>query len=161
MSVRVTSHGKKRMQERVNVYNNYKMTIRNVMNKGKTVDYYKGAFYYYLTRRKKGYIRVYNNRIYVFGSRYNKKRLITVFPVPEKYLPLDKYEINADIKRMVKVINEKVGMKVSITLKNDKVILGTSCPYEGLSQMAIRIKTLDDKYLTIRGTKLKDFNILN
>lgn len=160
MKVNVSSHGKTRMQERLNVYNTYKSTISNVRIKGKSVEYFHGPLYYYLTRKKKGQIWVYKNNIYVFGTKYNKKKLITVFPVPKRYLPVEKFLIGEATRKKVTVINVNAGKKVIIIMKNGDKIEGISCPNEETPAFSIRLKISDKKAQIIRGAAIKDFLIL-
>lgn len=94
MSLKVSNHAKRRVSERLNVSHKAKRNqlLNRALKYGHNYDEYKGDFLDYLTikkNRKKSNIgiKVYDNNIYI----YQGKIVITVFPVPKKYIPSDYY----------------------------------------------------------------------
>jgi len=90
MAVRVSKHAKFRAKERLDVA--YKSKRNQLFNRalkfGHPVNDFAGEFRDYLDSKKKKHknigIKVYDNNIFI----YKNKLVITVFPVPEKYLPI-------------------------------------------------------------------------
>lgn len=93
---RITRHGKRRIKERTNQRKNYKGVLTRVLRYGDSKDKYVGEFYRYLTRRsrKGARLKVYSKNIYVIAK--NSKNLITVYPVPKRFFPLERYKLNRD-----------------------------------------------------------------
>lgn len=93
MKVRVSQHAKLRANQRLNL--SYKAERNKQFNKalknGISYKSFGGDFYNYLLKKKNKNkntgIKVYNNNIYV----YKGKLIITVYPVPEKYIPVESY----------------------------------------------------------------------
>lgn len=89
MAVRVSAHAKERANERLNVA--YKAKRNKLFNRALKYGHppadFAGEFESYLSSKKKQKgvgVKVYDGNIYI----YKNKLVITVFPVPEKYLPV-------------------------------------------------------------------------
>lgn len=120
---RETRHGKKRLKQR-NV-NQDKNGITYLARKnGKTRKYYDGEFYDYIQARgsRNGIVKVYKENIFIFGK--NNDRLITTYPVPEKYIPTDKYLMDDKKRHIIKNVKVYVKRDCKIILKDEIIIKG-------------------------------------
>lgn len=90
----ITHHAKERTLERTDY------SIAELKNKSKTafkhgykIRSFSGELYDYLyTKQIRGanyIVRVFENNIYIFDAQL--KRMITIYPVPEEYLPVENY----------------------------------------------------------------------
>ena len=86
MKKKITHHARQRLNERVNLTKKRTSIVNIAYCKGLTLLQYKGTFFQYLSA-KKSKVKVYHDYIYIFSKV--RKSLITVFPVPQKYLPVD------------------------------------------------------------------------
>lgn len=121
MKKKLTYHGRKRVNERTNINENKTAFMRKVSRLGKTKNMYRGKFYQYLSSKSRGtVVKVYNNYIYIMAK--NSKSLITVYPVPEKYLPTEQYEISKKLISKTAIINNYLG-KMATILKNDESLV--------------------------------------
>lgn len=90
MAVRVSQHAKVRAKERLDVA--YKSKRNQLFNRalryGHPATDFAGEFRDYLDSKKKKHknigVKVYDNNVFIYKNRL----VITVFPVPEKYLPV-------------------------------------------------------------------------
>lgn len=91
-----TIHAKNRYSERTDVSkNSTKHNTKYAYKNGTPISKFTGDFYNYLFFKQRHNsrvsVKVYNNNVYIFDN-INKK-LITVYPVPEKFLPVEQYKI--------------------------------------------------------------------
>lgn len=91
MRKRLTEHAKQRNKERFGVANN---RIKEIMLGGYTIADFDGEFYFYLyctqhKRRGAINIKVKDDMMVIYNKR--SQRAITVYKVPEKFLPVEKY----------------------------------------------------------------------
>ena len=134
MSLKVSNHAKRRVSERLNVSHKAKRNqlLNRAIKYGHSYDEFRGDFLDYLTvkkNRKKSNIgiKVYDNNIYI----YQGKTIITVFPVPKKYLPTDNYlrcnyhyleELYKYVDKkdvlIEKVLEDKNGVVTAINIKD-------------------------------------------
>ena len=121
---RITLHGKVRMKERTDFSLTNSSMSKVIYMKGKSSSFYKGAFYKYLFSKSNNNVKVkvYKNNIYIFTK--NKKKLITTYPVPEKYLPLEKYERSDKIIGLISKIGCYANKPVVIKLKTNEELRG-------------------------------------
>ena len=99
-------HGSIRMKERIGNIKNDKAHLRNVIQNGKTKKDFRGDFYYYILQKeskKDKKIKIYKNFIYIFNK--GNHGLITTYPVPEEFLPIEKYEYTESEKEMLNTIS--------------------------------------------------------
>lgn len=121
---RITRHAKKRLLERTGVSNSYTNFLRNVLSKGISSNRYTGSFYSYLISKNNGRsIKVYKERIYVF-SPTKDKRLLTTYPVPDAYLPTNKYLIKEKYYNLVKFLSRNTDVNIALTLSDGQVLQG-------------------------------------
>lgn len=92
-SVQITKHARHRFAERLELTRREDMAhfFRNAVMYGLSPHSFKGKFHTYLLNKlkKNSYctVKVYNDFIYI----HRNKKLITMFPVPEKYLPVKQW----------------------------------------------------------------------
>lgn len=120
---RVTKHGRKRLKQR-NVNQCRNGISNNARKYGKTKRYFEGEFYeYLLNRTSRGCsVKVYKNDIYIFGK--TSKNLITTYPIPERFLPIEQYLIESDKRHIIENVSRYSNKDVVITLKNNIEIKG-------------------------------------
>lgn len=120
---RVTKHGKKRLKQR-NVNQGRNGISNNARMYGKTKRYFDGEFYEYLLNKSlRGCsVKVYKNDIYIFGK--TSKNLITTYPIPEKFLPVEQYLIEKEKMNVIDNVKKYSNKDVIITLKNDLIVKG-------------------------------------
>ena len=88
--VRYSYHAKKRVKERldVSVKSQRNKLFNRALRYGHPPSYFGGEFNKYLENKQKSQkninVKVYDGNIYI----YKNKLIITVFPVPTKYLPV-------------------------------------------------------------------------
>jgi len=90
----VTDHAKKRIIERTEItLKNAKKLSKHVFKYGYKLRQFTGEFYEYLNSKRidGGFydIRVFENHIFVYDTV--QKRLLTVYQIPPKYLPVEKF----------------------------------------------------------------------
>jgi len=121
---RITKHGKRRIAERTNF--NYKgnYLTRIVSRNGKSKGMYQGAFHQYLTTKSKNgsIVKVYQGNIYILSK--NSRRLITTYSIPEKYMPVEQYEIKSKREQIITIINNNLNKQLIIELKTGNVFKG-------------------------------------
>ena len=86
-----TTHGNKRLRERVSVS---KRQTELAIKRGYSINNYSGSFRRYLDKIKKKndeeiHLRIYGNHIYIFNAYWI---LITVLNIPTKYLKYKRKE---------------------------------------------------------------------
>lgn len=121
---RVTKHAKVRLRERTDSNHNSNAMSRIVSKNGKTKGFYQGKFHQYLLSKSisGARVKVYQDNIYIFSK--NSKRLITTYPVPDKYLPVEQYELSNDILTLSNKIEMYADKPVIVELKNGNVLKG-------------------------------------
>ena len=112
---RLTSHGKKRISERINATSKttlklkpYDLSRIAYMN-GKSKDDFEGKFKQYIeSKSKKGRkVKIYSNYVYI----YSNKKLLTLFAVPDKYLPIQQYEKNNILNKIDLYYDKLISIK--------------------------------------------------
>lgn len=121
MKRKVTHHAKMRIRERTELNAVSNNLVETVVRKGLTRLRYRGRFFQYLNR-KKGQVKVYNDYIYFFSK--TKRKLITVYPVPPKFLPTTQYEIPKNIINLTNEVNTLYLNYVTIKTKDNLIIQG-------------------------------------
>ena len=92
-SVVISEHAKRRAAERLNISrrNDIKHHFRKALMYGLSPSSFKGTFYRYLMsklkKNKSCTIKIYSDFVYI----HRNKKLITMFPVPERYLPVSQF----------------------------------------------------------------------
>lgn len=121
---RVTKHARKRIRERVITNQSPISLLNTVSRKGKTKGMYEGKFHQYLTSKSiNGKIaKVYKDNIYILTK--NTRRLITTFKIPEKYLPVEQYEITKEKIALSNKVYNFSNQPVIVELKNNEVLNG-------------------------------------
>lgn len=96
MSIRHSSsrHGTKRIIERTDLsLKKLDKTLSHIYEAGYRLRHFEGDFYSYLLSKRidgAGYdLRVYEDNIYIFDCV--NKILVTVYPIPARYLPFEKF----------------------------------------------------------------------
>ena len=90
----ITHHAKQRTLERTEMnLTELKQNSNFALKHGYKIRNFSGELYEYLNSKQlRGanyLIRVYENNIYIFDARL--KRLLTIYSIPEAYLPIDNY----------------------------------------------------------------------
>ena len=90
----VTDHAKQRITERTDIsLSDIKKLSKHIYKYGYRLSRFTGDLHTYINSKQidGGHysIRVFNNYIYIFDSEL--KRLLTVYPIPEEYLPVSNY----------------------------------------------------------------------
>lgn len=127
MVVKVTKHARRRANERLDVTHKAETTklFKRALKYGHPLVDFAGEFGEYLKAKKKNNfgVKVYNDNIFI----YKNKTMITVFPVPEKYLPIKEYytdyiKNNPLLMRLYEVVDKNdVLLEVIIKDKNNVV----------------------------------------
>lgn len=120
---KVTKHGRKRLKERNNdcgrngIFSLAK--IRGMMSLS-----FEGEFHGYLESKmnRGAMVKVYKNNIYIYSK--GAKNLITTYPVPERFLPIEQYLIHNDRKQIKQNIRLYFNMDCIITLLDKEIIKG-------------------------------------
>ena len=122
---KVSKHAQKRIKERI--FDEYSSEIglfKSAIKKGKEKECYSGQFYDYLYRRslKGKKAIVYENNIYIMTK--HKKVLITVYPVPQYFLPIDKYLITKEQSNIFYFIDKFFNKEVILLIDNKLKVNG-------------------------------------
>lgn len=131
MAVKSSRHAKERAGERLNIA--YKAKRNQLFNRalryGHPPNDFAGEFFDYLNNKKKRQkgigIKVYDKNIFI----YKNKLVITVFPVPEKYLPVEEnyasfIKNNQYLMRLYKVVNKEDIIIEVVQRDKDNVVTG-------------------------------------
>lgn len=171
---KLTRHAIKRTYERTNLDGkSANKLIKELMQFGLPPSAYTGDFYSYLHHiRTKKYnsigVRVLHNYILLYNKR--SRKAITIYPVPEKFLPLDQYIIsknNEKLNNLLLQVKQLHKNKVDIDLqilfaKPQDVVVGLSinnefmCYGKGLSKFEAEenaIKLYIDKLYDVNKVK--------
>lgn len=106
-SVIISSHARKRAAERLDLSRRDDVVhrFRNALMYGLSPSNFRGPFNQYLQSKlkKNSYctIKIYSDFVYI----HRNKKLITMFPVPEKYLPVKQW-LPANYNKVIEVENE-------------------------------------------------------
>lgn len=104
--MKITKHAYKRFSERTDFSpsqrnHNAKIAFKN----GYRISDFDDPFYSYLFEKQlegdKTSIKIWGENIYVFDNRH--KKLVTVYPVPEKFLPIKRFIITKPVPCMIRV----------------------------------------------------------
>lgn len=156
MPKNVSSHAKKRLNERVGIKSDYGNLFNNIKKYGKTKRQFQGEFYKYLNSKDRGKtIKVFNDCIYIFSK--TKKKLITTYKVPKSYLPTSKYEINNKVFLLMCEIRKTHNYEIRITLKNGEVIVGYVIDSKNVPSDIIAVNVSNGKNINIRGKDIEKF----
>lgn len=159
MKTKVTKHGKTRLKERLNIFNAYATVMKTSKVNGKRIYNYEGKFFYYLNSKTNGDIRVYKDNVFLFGKGRRSKKLITVFPVPERFLPTSQYEIDEEILEKVMEINKFDGLVVEVVLNNGFNLYGKLIFDWNKPRNAIRLLLKNKRVLIIKGKDIINYNV--
>lgn len=120
---KVTKHGRKRLKER-NINQGRNGIYTSARLRGKTSFFFEREFRDYLESRMSSgvQVKVYKNNIYIYSR--NSKNLITTYPVPEKYLPVEQYLVDNNKRYAIENIRVYYRKDCIITLKDGEVIKG-------------------------------------
>ena len=120
---KVTKHGKKRLKQR-NINQGRNGISFSARVNGKTKLYFEGDFYNYLNLKSSNgkNVKVYKNNIFIYSK--NSHNLITTFPVPKRFMPIEQYLIPDSKKYVIENINIYLGMNIVIQLKNGDILRG-------------------------------------
>ena len=121
-SIYASVHGSLRMKERIGNINNDKVHLKNVVQNGKTKKDFRGDLYYYIlnkeSKRDKK-VKIYKNFVYIFNKANHS--LITVYPVPEEFLPIEQFEYNEYEKEIINNISMYEKIMMDIETKDDLI----------------------------------------
>ena len=132
--IKGTHHANKRISQRLNITRKKEraQSFTNAVRKGFPRSRFSGSFRQYLDSKSKNNmsVKVYNNFVYI----HKNKTVITVFPVPKKYLPVEDYLANFMnsplLENLYKLVNPK---RVSFTrISKDTNVLLYSLNIDGL-----------------------------
>lgn len=121
---KITTHGKYRLKERINNNQRNASYLKVVIRKGKNSFFYNEPFKSYLLSKenKRSVVKVYNDNVFIFTK--TGKRLITTYPVPEKYLPADQYEIKTRKAILLEKTKYLYGKPVLVIKRNNEELKG-------------------------------------
>lgn len=90
----VTDHAKQRISERTSLpLKNFKNVSSHIYKHGYRIRSFSGELYEYLNGKQLNggqfAVRVYEDNIFIFDSEQG--RLLTVYPVPERFLPISRF----------------------------------------------------------------------
>lgn len=156
---RITKHGKRRIRERVDSIHNTNALARIVSKNGKSKGMYQGKFHQYLLSKSSSgaRIKVYQNNIYILSK--NTKRLITTYPVPEKYLPTEQFEISDEILILSNKVKMYLNKPVIIELNNGEKVKGYIDGDYDPEVMSKFILTTDDDNLLIELNEIMNIDL--
>lgn len=128
---KATNHSKKRASQRLGV--SYKsernQLFQNAMKYGHPPADFAGQFRSYLdnktNNKKKIQVKVYDDTIYV----YKNKTIITVFPVPQMYLPIDNYyssfiKNNPNLDKLYEIVDKQDVLLELVVRDNKEYVYG-------------------------------------
>lgn len=158
----LTKHGKKRIHERVGTNFREISLVKNAIKNGNSPNVFYDSFHDYLYNKETSRIKVkvYQNKIYFITK--NSHRLITVYPVPEKYLPVEQYLVPCEIYSFIQKIISLNHKPVTVTLHNNVVINGILDIYDDTKLLnKINIIKYDNTILTIKIKKVLSIELDN
>ena len=90
--MKISHHAKQRASERLDVNRKFERDklFKRALRYGHPISEFAGDFENYLSGKKRARntgVKVYDGNVYI----YRNQTVITVFPVPEKYLPIDEH----------------------------------------------------------------------
>lgn len=119
----LTYHGKRRVKERIEINEREAVLVKRVSRNGKTPNMYRGDFYRYLCSKDRGArIKVYKDYIYILSK--TSRKLITMYKVPLKYLPVERYEIPKKIVSKAMMVNSFLDRKIKVYMEDGSVYNG-------------------------------------
>lgn len=121
---KITKHGKIRIEERLGKEFNNKNLLKAVFKYGYPKEFFSPEFYRYLNNKsKKGsHIKVYNGFVFIISK--SKNTLITTYPIPERFLPIENHLINPGKSKLLYFPYNFMNKDVSIILKDKQIING-------------------------------------
>lgn len=160
MKCKFTMHGKVRIKERMYFPNkNYDEIIKRVKKYGKAYNRYEGKLFQFLTTKQLRYqcrIVIYDEMVFAFSKSDNK--LITVYKVPEKYLPTSSYEINKKIYSKISNLRNLNRCAVQVVLNDNTKYEGYVNAYKNTTPWVdIKLELFDGSAVKIFGKDIKDF----
>ena len=156
---RITKHAKKRVLERVDSPHKSNSLSRIASKNGKSKNMYQGKLHQYLVSKslRGANVKIYDNNIYIFSK--NTKRLITTYAVPEKYLPVEQYELSNEIISLSNKVKMYLNKPVIIELKSGEIRKGY---IDGDYKPEIMSKLLlitDDETILIEFEEIKNIDL--
>ena len=120
----VTKHSRIRIHERTNYSGRLTTLAKLVSKNGLTKNAFKGDFRKYLKTKEDGkvLVKVYQGNIYILTK--NRRRIITTYQIPKRYLPIEKYKLSDTDINIVNRLLSKIHRHVIITLKDNTIIKG-------------------------------------
>lgn len=167
MAVKVSKHAKERCTERLNIA--YKAKRNQLFNRALKYGHppadFAGEFADYLeTRKNKGKnigVKVYDGNVFI----YKNKLVITVFPVPDKYLPVkDNFasyiKNNPYLMKLYEVVDKDDVLLEIVQRDSDGVVAGLFVEDQfenfGMGQTEIKAKNNAIKSYLKRINKLEE-----
>ena len=159
---RVTTHAAIRLKQRVKNNNSNKSQMNLVLQKGFTKYRYFGDFFYYLNQKEaqnSKKLKVYGNSIYVFGQ--NSKNLVTTYLIPNKFLPISKYELDKKTDKVSGVINKNRETKLLVKTIFGKEYYGICSFTTGRPYTLLLVKLDNGNTVCIETKDVKEISSVN
>ena len=117
---KITDHGRIRLKERTNITRPKLSHINKILKNGKSSEDYKDEFKKYLEKKGIGgaKVKVYDNQIYIFSR--NTKRLITTYPIPERFIPINNYEFKSKKSILIGKARYLYGKPITICFQDKR-----------------------------------------
>ena len=159
----LTKHGINRINERVGTKFKEKILIKKVKKEGFVVHNFCGDFYDYLLNKanKGASLKIYNNMIYVLSP--NKKNFITVYPIPQKFQPIEQYLITGAMSQLIYFPKYFINKDIWIITISDIETLGILKNVNCINDKTVEviIQKYDNNYLTIPIEDIKSIRVNN
>ena len=111
--MKISHHAKQRASERLDVNRKFERDklFKRALRYGHPISEFAGDFENYLSGKKRARntgVKVYDGNVYI----YRNQTVITVFPVPEKYLPIEEHyasyiKNNPLLMKLYEVVDKK------------------------------------------------------
>lgn len=153
MAKKLTRHGKQRLRERQTITTDSVALLRGVKLNGKTMYHYKGEFYKYLLYKFNKYhtkIKIHTNNVYFLSTG---GMLITMQPIPKKFLPISNYEIDDSLYNLIKGLIDRDGERVCIHLESGIYYIGHIVAKKYQERTFIRLN-VNGKIIKIKGEEI-------
>lgn len=157
---KISRHGKERIEERLGLDFNNKILFKNALMYGFSKENFSEDLYMFLYNKtlKGAKIKVYKDFIFVISK--NKKKLITTYPIPKCFLPLENFFINTGKSKLLYFTEEFINKEVVLELNNNMKIHGTLKYFYGkYFAEKIVIKCQDNQYYIINSNIIDNIYI--
>ncbi len=157
---KITKHGLMRIKERVGESYNERSLLKEVLLKGDTKENYSKEFYEYLCQKsvKGAKIKIYKDFIYILSK--NKKNLITVYHVPDNFIPIEQYFIKKGKSDLLYFSNRFINKEIKINTKYGYDIHGILKGVIGKNYAEkILMKDYIDNYIIIDSDDIENMTI--